>query len=136
MTAFIDSLKDHGIQLRFWAGSWSSFEPRRQGDTPFDLIITSETIYRSTNVLPLLSVLRSASKAPPKTGLLSNFPTLGRSRDIAPIVLVAAKVLYFGVGGSIDEFTSLAEKAGATVSTVFEVEMGVGRRILKLAFTS
>jgi protein-histidine N-methyltransferase len=51
-----------------------------------------------------------------------------------PIVLVAAKILYFGVGGSVDEFTAMAEAAGATVTTVLDIELGVGRRILKLEF--
>jgi protein-histidine N-methyltransferase len=133
--AFNESLKDHGVQLKFWAGSWSNFAPRGEGDGPFDLVITSETIYRSANVTPLLAVLRSASNVAPKTGFFSGLASLSRSQEVAPIVLVAAKVLYFGVGGSVDEFKSMAEATGATVTTVLDIELGVGRRILKLEFT-
>ncbi|KAG8807736.1 hypothetical protein FRC17_004293, partial [Serendipita sp. 399] len=80
LSAFHQSLSQHNIKLRFSAGSWESFNPRSQqkmstpsrsegGEpapasetpAPYDLIITSETIYRTSNVPSLLSVLRSAS---------------------------------------------------------------------------
>ena len=59
---------------------------------------------------------------------------MGRSQVPTPLILVAAKVLYFGVGGSVDEFKNMARNAGANVTTVLDIEMGVGRRILKLEF--
>ena len=135
ISAFLQSLQDHSIQLRFWAGSWSTFNPRGPDDPAFDVIITSETIYRSANVSSLLSVLRSASGnsfTRSNPGLFAGL--MGRSQVPTPLILVAAKVLYFGVGGSVDEFKNMARNAGANVTTVLDIEMGVGRRILKLEF--
>ncbi|KIM32752.1 hypothetical protein M408DRAFT_20108 [Serendipita vermifera MAFF 305830] len=136
--AFHESLNTYHIHLRFWAGAWSTFEPRPKGTPAFDIIITSETIYRSVNVSSLLTVLRSASVVNSESTQQGFFAGLMNKSQTAThsLVLVAAKVLYFGVGGSVDEFKGMAERAGATVHTVLDIEMGVGRRILKLEFTS
>jgi protein-histidine N-methyltransferase len=130
------SRNQHSIQLRFSAGSWSTFEPRQQSDAPFDLVVTSETIYRSANVPALLSVLRSAStrEQQHKGGLFASFSMFGKVPDAQPLILVAAKILYFGVGGSVDEFEGIAKALGASVTTVHETNVGVGRRIMKLRF--
>ncbi|CAG8625172.1 9489_t:CDS:2 [Acaulospora colombiana] len=170
---FLESLQQHRIKLRLWAGPWSNFNPRKlpsptiepvfdsldssaaprqnQSARPFDLVLTSETIYRSANVPSLLRVLRSAcaeeaqpvSTTPgitkPLAGVFSLFGQFGGLSGLSPrtrisIILVAAKVLYFGVGGSVDEFESMSRNMGASVDVVMEKNVGVGRRILQLAF--
>ncbi|PVG04566.1 hypothetical protein CPB86DRAFT_746418 [Serendipita vermifera] len=170
---FLESLQKYHIKLRLWAGPWSSFNPRKpysstiesaseppdslatQGEKqlarPFDLVLTSETIYRSANVPSLLRVLRSTcaeevqsiSNTPgitkPLAGVFSLFGQFAgsiglSSRAQTPIILVAAKVLYFGVGGSVDEFERMSRNTGASVNVVMEKNVGVGRRILQLAF--
>lgn len=50
------------------------------------------------------------------------------------LILVAAKVLYFGVGGSVDEFEAMAKASRAVITNVQETNVGVGRRIMKLSF--
>jgi len=49
-------------------------------------------------------------------------------------VLVAAKAVYFGVGGNVDDFRRVAEDMGAVVVDVWELPTGVRRVILKLAW--
>ncbi|KAG8831889.1 hypothetical protein FRC18_005809 [Serendipita sp. 400] len=193
LTAFHQSLSQHNIELRFSAGSWESFDPRSQTDIsgpdrgksegvnltrgtdppsdvapPYDLIITSETIYRTSNVPSLLSVLRNAStnhvgsdkpvlRSPTILSSLTrqwHLPTPPsppdyhgdweeqpsnitetRSSTRTSMVLVAAKILYLGVGGSIIEFESIARGDGARVETVWERNVGVGRKILRLSWS-
>ncbi|KAH9023926.1 hypothetical protein EDB84DRAFT_1564570 [Lactarius hengduanensis] len=48
------------------------------------------------------------------------------------LCLVAAKVLYFGVGGGVREFVRVVEDEGGTVHTVWEHREGVGRRIMRV----
>jgi protein-histidine N-methyltransferase len=162
---FLKSLEEYHIRLKLWAGSWSTFNPRRsspstgsasdlsaeQGQSPsappFDLVLTSETIYQPTNVPSLLRVLRSTCAHPVSIApgaskplasvfsLFGQFTGLNDSSPVhVPIILVAAKVLYFGVGGSVDDFERRARNMGAGVNVVMEKNIGVGRRILQLAF--
>lgn len=108
-SAFLASLKEYAITLEFTSGSWRSFQPTK----PYDLVLTSETIYRDESVPSLISLLKSC---------------------VTPnsLILVAAKVFYFGVGGSISAFVKAVEEAGGRAETVWEHSTGVGRKILKI----
>jgi protein-histidine N-methyltransferase len=48
------------------------------------------------------------------------------------LCLVAAKVLYFGVGGGVEGFVRAVEAEGGVVRTVWEHREGVGRRIMRI----
>ena len=60
------------------------------------------------------------------------------SAPASPLVnlcLVAAKVLYFGVGGGISDFIESVEKhqpRAGTVESVLEKMAGVGRKVLRV----
>lgn len=108
-TAFNASLKDYNIRLQFSSGSWRSFSLAH----PYDVVLTSETIYRSESVASLLSLLKGS---------------VGSNS----LCLVAAKVFYFGVGGGITAFIQAVEESNGRVETVWEKNTGVGRKILKL----
>ena len=66
--------------------------------------------------------------------------TISRSTITAKyLCLVAAKVLYFGVGGGVSEFTKLIEAPTKTtgrprgkVETVLERHVGVGRKVMNV----
>ena len=47
-------------------------------------------------------------------------------------VLVAAKTVYFGVGGGVRQFEEVVRKEGLNVETVMSYEEGVKREILKI----
>ncbi|GAB1526847.1 Histidine protein methyltransferase 1 [Rhizoctonia solani] len=110
-SAFQDSLSAHHIELRFFSGPWDTFHP----ETPYDLVLTSETIYQPTSLPSLVRLLRDATCPGGKC-------------------LVAAKMVYFGVGGGIREFEAALEKGGSSVKCVWEQREGVGRSIMQVVF--
>ncbi|QRV96070.1 histidine protein methyltransferase [Ceratobasidium sp. AG-Ba] len=113
-TAFLASLKALKIDIGFFSGPWSQFRSRIS--TPYDLVLTSETIYQPASLPSLVQLLRDG------TG----------SGDC----LVAAKLVYFGVGGGIREFQrTLGEgDVNGRAETVWEHKEGVGRCIMNVKF--
>jgi protein-histidine N-methyltransferase len=89
---------------------------------PMDIILSSETIYRSASLHQLIPLLREAS--------------LDKAKGRKTICLVAAKVIYFGVGGGIDKFVDAVGKiGGGKADTVWETKEGVARRILSITWS-
>lgn len=88
---FIRQLSQFNISLLFISGSWGRQFNQLLENTPIDCIISSETIY-SLDTLPVVaeSVVQILSQA--------NIPS--------STCLIAAKNFYFGVGGSVVEFTT------------------------------
>ncbi|CUA67963.1 hypothetical protein RSOLAG22IIIB_07648 [Rhizoctonia solani] len=110
-SAFLDALAAHHIQIRFFSGPWDGFFP----EALYDLVLTSETIYQPTSLPSLVRLLRDA------TG-----PN-GRC-------LVAAKMVYFGVGGGIREFEQELKRGGGSARCVWEQREGVGRSIMQVVY--
>ena len=82
------------------------------------LILASETIYSPTSTRVFTQVLLSALRKMQDQG--SNVTAL-----------VAAKRMYFGVGGGVDEFLAVLQELGGRGSVVWEVQgAGVGRVII------
>lgn len=105
IAAFKECLSSRRISIRFFDGSWDSFAIPK----PYDLILTSETIYRQDSLRSLISLLAQAACGP-KEGTQS-LEALSRDqlrindgKRNEPICLVAAKLVYFGVGGGVSEF--------------------------------
>ena len=48
------------------------------------------------------------------------------------LCLVAAKVLYFGVGGGLSDFVEAIQKVGGTPEIVLERRVGVGRKVIRI----
>lgn len=120
--AFMRDLASRGIQLRFFAGGWSSFASllsspsTKPEDAPFSLILSSETVYERATMPVLVRLLKQVL---PQSG------EKDRTR-----CLVAAKVLYFGVGGGIPDFVKEVERMGGKVAKVWKQDVGVGREIM------
>ncbi|KAF8555470.1 hypothetical protein OG21DRAFT_1596898 [Imleria badia] len=121
--AFKTSLRDHRLRLRFFSGAWDAFDLQRTGG-PYNLILTSETIYHASSLPSLVRVMRDAC-----------------SGGHTYLCLVAGKTVYFGVGGGIAEFVrcvwSIADERGNSgqVETVWEKETGVSRKVLRVQWT-
>jgi len=105
-------------KTRFFAGDWESFkelvEPemfREEGK--FDLILTSETIYNTKNQYKLISIFKNLLK---KNGQ----------------VLVAAKTVYFGVGGGLRQFEGMLSQNGLNFASVKAFDEGVNREIVSV----
>lgn len=96
------------VNVRFFAGAWG---PSLSAILSiYTLCLTSETIYNKTDIAPLLKVMQDAK---------------------APCTLVAAKKVYFGVGGSVEDLMIAARQHG-TVEQVWTLDSGVGRVILQI----
>ena len=134
---FERDLRRRRISLRFVSGAWGhrflqllppppgsqgsggQEEGGGQGDGKgFDLVLASETIYSPSSIPEFTTVLLRSLKKPG-----------GKA-------LVAAKRIYFGVGGSVEDFVALVGRLGLgqySVTTVSDLaDVGVGRVILEV----
>jgi protein-histidine N-methyltransferase len=102
LAAFTPSLDAHSVRLCFFSGGWMSLRIKLEQRPPYDIVLASETIYRTDALGAFLGVLRVVMREAPQRTLC----------------LVAAKVLYFGVGGGVQEFVRAVEDEGRTVQTV------------------
>ncbi|KAI9462846.1 hypothetical protein BJY52DRAFT_1255579 [Lactarius psammicola] len=124
LAAFRASLDAHRVCMRFFYGGWTTLSAHLAHagrPPPYDIVLASETIYRTEALDPFLGVLRAATA----TGVT-------REASQRSLCLVAAKVLYFGVGGGVQEFVRAVEEERGTVHTVWEHRDGVGRRIMRI----
>lgn len=123
---FLSSLKSHSIGLSFFSGAWSpefvrlvtgSVEPGPENL----IIIGAETIYSPIALESFAATLLS---------LLETMPE-GRKTS-----LVAAKKVYFGVGGSIEDFCNIVRARGFGVEQIREESDGVRRAIVEVNICS
>ena len=138
LDAFRASVDAHRVRLRFFAGGWSTLpeclaHQRESLSPPYDIVLASETIYRTEALGAFLGVLRTATATATTTATptAASAPPcgMGDARNL-PLCLVAAKVLYFGVGGGVQAFVSAVEGEHGRGSTVWEHREGVGRVIM------
>ena len=127
LDAFTVSLDAHKVRLCFLAGSWASLREKfaHQGKPPYDIVLASETIYRPQSLDAFLGVLRTATATPAAVAVSDELVQ-------PPLCLVAAKVLYFGVGGGVEGFVRAVEGKNGTLRTVWEHREGVGRIIMQV----
>ena len=127
LDAFTASLDEHKVRLYFFAGSWESLREKlaHQGKPPYDIVLASETIYRPQSLDAFLGVLRTTTATPAAVSV---------SDEVVqpPLCLVAAKVLYFGVGVGVQGFVRAVEGENGTLRTVWEHREGVGRIIIQI----
>jgi len=138
VAAFLESLSYKSLYIHFLSGSWRTYNIDRQ----FDIILTSETMYRSECIPDLLDVLWKAYATPPslKIGTMLEGSMQGKSSLDGPKCYVAGKVLYFGVGGGLPDFISgLEDPRGSKCSrrngrwlNLKEHSQGVVRKVLQL----
>jgi protein-histidine N-methyltransferase len=112
---FLKDLESRGIQIELVSGSWGQGMLEIVGREAFDIVMGSETIYSPATTPDFTAVL------------LQSLKRGGRG-------LVAAKRIYFGVGGSVEDFVREVEKLGWSTKTARDmVEVGVGRVIVEVA---
>lgn len=130
LEAFQQDLASRGITVDFISGAWSpafvdlSFPSGIEGKYNQTLILASETIYSPASLgafsETLLALLRRSAAAQGS-----------KSR-----ALVAAKKVYFGVGGGVDEFLAVLRDIGnqeVEINQNMDVKSeGVGRVLLDI----
>lgn len=128
IAAFQRNLATYHITPRFFAGDWTEFPPTPEA--PYDLVLASETIYAPSTQDSFMACLQRLVHPTPAPGPDARLlPLPGNST-----VLVAAKVIYFGVGGSVATFTSSVKRSSGWVSPVLEMNEGVGRVVLAVGW--
>ncbi|KAI5789155.1 hypothetical protein EDC01DRAFT_131762 [Geopyxis carbonaria] len=112
--AFLADVEGRGIEIRFVSGGWCAEMVYGMGGE-YDLILGSETIYSLGTMPAFVEVLLGSLKAN------------GRG-------VVAAKKLYFGVGGSIADFSDAVKRFESwEMSLIREIgDAGVGRVIVEV----
>ena len=106
-------------RTKFYFGDWLDFamSHNSSGGIPYDIILTSETIYSISSQPKLLTTLKKLTNQ--------------NSRD--SVVVMAAKMNYFGVGGSVAMFQDLVAKDGHfELKIVKRIESSVPRVIMLL----
>ncbi|KAK7204696.1 hypothetical protein BZA70DRAFT_311207 [Myxozyma melibiosi] len=129
VSQFFEFLDTHNISIKLISGPWNSssfadflgYSPASTSNStspteklPFSLVLGSETIYSvaSTNAfIPILLDSVSLWNTERETALL-------------PTAYVAAKEIYFGVGGTARQFIEDTEKAGGKVKVVKRIASG------------
>ena len=133
LLAFEESLRGRGISLTFLSGGWSrdfvhlvyslpatgAAAARADGAPAATLLLGAETIY-----------------SPFALGAFSEtvFAILHREQAVHAAqasAYVAAKRLYFGVGGSLDDFVDDARARGGAVTRLREETAGVARGVVR-----
>lgn len=151
LEAFTASLKEHGVTLRFFSGSWETFDVKTtlgESGGRYDIVLTSETIYRTDSLGPLVDLMWQACtgsydvRKEQETSVekLASAASELSLETRQPLCLVAAKLVYFGVGGGVAEFTRAVEngvpsskqRSRGRVETVWEREGGVRRVLLRV----
>jgi len=122
---FIADLGKQKIHLHFFSGAWSEefvkLVAENMGSTTGEIkIIGAETIY---------SPFALKSFAETLLGLMASMD--GKEKT----ALVAAKKVYFGVGGSMEDFCQMVREKGAAVEQIREESDGVRRAVVEVKIT-
>lgn len=122
LTAFTTALTAANITLSFLSGGWSSefvelmYASRVANGKGRTLVLGAETIYSPFALASFSDTL---------------LEILRREKGAGAAAVIAAKRLYFGVGGSLDDFTDRMRTLGAVVGMVREETEGVRRGVVK-----
>lgn len=140
VAAFLESLSDKNLHIHFFCGSWSTYNINRR----FDVILTSETMYRPESIPDLLDVLWKACVNPPSLTIDATLEGAVQETLLLddPRCYVAGKVLYFGVGGGLPDFVSGLEdprgskcsRRGGKCEILKEHSQGVVRKVLQVSW--
>ncbi|CAK9783705.1 hypothetical protein CC85DRAFT_260345 [Cutaneotrichosporon oleaginosum] len=147
LDAFTSLLEERGVELRFTSGDWGGMA---LSIGAYQLVLSAETIYAEDSVGPLLDVLRASTDAGTKENgkgkeeeeeLSDSLGALqiddfarAPLRESEPVILIAAKVLYFGVGGGLDAFLTQVEALGGWHTRVRDWVRGVGRAVVRIGW--
>ncbi|PHH92221.1 hypothetical protein CDD83_8332 [Cordyceps sp. RAO-2017] len=135
LDAFRADLSVHGITLSFLSGAWSPdfvqllycthpAIPDTPSSPPLTVLLGAETIYSP-------AALRAFAET-----VFAVLDREGADAGADAVALVAAKRLYFGVGGSMDDFIHMAESSGGHVTRLREETQGVRRGVVRCVLSS
>lgn len=130
--AFVRDLERRSITIRVLTGGWGADMAQRIGHA--DLVLASETIYNEASLPHFVDTvercLAGASGGGTSNGVADGGIADGGIAEDS-VALVAAKGVYFGVGGGVESFKRILPPS-LGCRTVFESSAGVNRVILEL----
>ena len=120
LKAFICDMMDRKISLSFFSGAWgeefvSLIEGERKAGDGALLVIGAETIYSPRALKDFAEVLVTILE-----------------KEEGGKALVGAKKVYFGVGGSMDDFVDEVTRKGGKVRQLREEVEGVRRAVVEV----
>ena len=129
LSRFGSDLSLKNIHVSGISGTWNHafnglvrpFDHPQQGRAIETIVLASETIYSPASIRAFCDTLLSV---------------LGQGKAFGgtAIAFIAAKRIYFGVGGGVDEFLRILEELGGEATIVWETEdTGVGRVIMRVS---
>ncbi|POR35400.1 Histidine protein methyltransferase 1 [Tolypocladium paradoxum] len=135
LQAFQTHLLERNISLSFLSGGWSpefvrllydlpAAAPQASGSSPVSVLLGAETIYSPFALQTFNETV---------------FAVLGREQaalGAQAAAFVAAKRLYFGVGGSLDDFIEQAQAKGGNITKLREDTGGVARGVVRCVIQS
>lgn len=128
LSRFVSDLSLKNIHVSGISGAWNhafsglvrSFDYPQQGRATETIVLASETIYSPASIRAFCDTLISVLEQ-------------GKAFGGTAIAFIAAKRIYFGVGGGVDEFLRILEEVGGEARMVWEAEdTGVGRVIMRV----
>ena len=120
--AFQEFLQQRSIDMTFLSGAWSQeFVDLLYSCNPLEsplksIILGAETIYSPFALQAFTETV---------------FSIFERERANDAVALVGAKKLYFGVGGSLDDFVEEATRRGGTITSLREEADGIRRGVVR-----
>lgn len=130
--AFQDFLGHRSIDIQFLSGGWSSEFSRLLED-----VSPRHTMERRTLVLGAETIYSPfALRAFTETiiNILDEETAKGATADPgSAYAIVGAKRLYFGVGGSLDDFVADVQQRGALTASLREETEGVRRGVVRVS---
>jgi protein-histidine N-methyltransferase len=126
ITNFLTSLESSCVSISLYSGAWCpefvKLVVQDMKSEPACLVVLgAETIYSPFALKTFAETLMHLMES---------------TLDIDKIALVGAKKVYFGVGGSMEDFCQLVREKGATVETTREESDGVRRAVVEVKFPS
>ena len=144
LDGFRHYLSDGALNLEFFSGAWSDDFVRLLHHQPTSMSASATasrpattTIQESKTVVLGAETIYSPFALQAFTDTL--FRILEREReepDASAVAFVAAKRLYFGVGGSLDDFVERALERGGSIEKLREETDGVRRGVVRCSLES
>jgi hypothetical protein len=122
LEAFTKALQERSIRLIFFSGAWSP---------EFVRLVTAETANR-TSPLVVLAAETIYSPMALQSFTESLMAILEAEDKGEPSALIAAKKVYFGVGGSIEDLCDAVRARGGRVEQIREESDGVRRAVVEV----
>lgn len=127
LEAFQAFLEERAIDLKFLSGGWSpEFCQLTEDVSPAagernTLVLGAETIYSPFALQAFTETIFSILEQEKARQISSSTAT----------AIIGAKRLYFGVGGSLDDFISAVQERGANVVSLRDETEGVRRGVVR-----